>query len=677
MASYKNILDKLNRFTRKYYTRMLVKGLVLFIALGLLFFFAVMGVEYFLWLDSRGRFLLLLVFIGVEGYLLFRYILTPLFYLFKLRQGISNKQASLLIGKHFPEVGDKLYNLLDLAEDKDQSELLLASIEQRSENMDVIPFAKAVDFRENLRYIKYLVLPVLLFGLIWFTGNWASFFGSADRVVNYDLAYEPPAPFHFKLLSNNLDVLDTKSYTIDVVTEGKVQPEAVYIDIDGKASLLQKNNGQYQYTFTPPLKETVFFFSANGVRSRPYTLNALSTPAIQDFKIKLDYPTYTNRSSEVLSSTGNATFPEGTKAVWEIEGHNTGEIRLVTKDTSLSFSRDSNRFELTKFIYSDFPYELATSNQNVRDYEKLAYRFTVIKDAYPTITAKQVLDSLNPNVSYYAGEASDDYKLNSIKLVCYPNGNPDSTQVIPLNTPNANFDRFYYTFPSGLNLEAGKSYSYYFTATDNDAIHKGKTTKSQVFSLTLLDSDQLRNKELESQQSLIENMDKSLNTFRDQKETLKEINQEQKEKNRLDFNDQTQVKDFLKKQQQQENLMQKFSKQLKENLHMGVPVGHGQIGVGLVVVQPQGVLDDGDRLVVGEVGEGDGSVVEFIRGWGRGGHGRRSYSMRPADLKTLRKALATAEKSSSVHWAGYGPLKVPWSSANIEASPVSVAIHWA
>ncbi len=375
--------------------------------------------------------------------------------------------------------------------------------------------------------------------------------------------------FTLSFCRNNLDVLDTKSYTIDVVTEGKVQPEAVYIDIDGKASLLQKNNGQYQYTFTPPLKETVFFFSANGVRSRPYTLNALSTPAIQDFKIKLDYPTYTNRSSEVLSSTGNATFPEGTKAVWEIEGHNTGEIRLVTKDTSLSFSRDSNRFELTKFIYSDFPYELATSNQNVRDYEKLAYRFTVIKDAYPTITAKQVLDSLNPNVSYYAGEASDDYKLNSIKLVCYPNGNPDSTQVIPLNTPNANFDRFYYTFPSGLNLEAGKSYSYYFTATDNDAIHKGKTTKSQVFSMTLLDSDQLRNKELESQQSLIENMDKSLNTFQEQKETLKEINQEQKEKNRLDFNDQTQVKDFLKKQQQQENLMQKFSKQLKENLQKG------------------------------------------------------------------------------------------------------------
>ncbi len=569
MASYNNILGKLNRFTRKYYTKMLIKGALLFVVLGVVFFFAVLGVEYFLWLNSTGRLLLLMLFIGVECFLLFRYILTPLFYLFRLKQGISNKQASLLIGTHFPNVGDKLYNLLDLAEDKDQSELLLASMEQRSENMDPIPFAKAVDFRDNVKYTKYLILPLLLFGLIWLSGNLDSFFGSADRVVNYDLAYEPPVPFQFRLLSEDLNVLDTKPYTIEVITEGAVQPEEVYIDIDGANSLLQKQNGRYQYTFTPPLKRTAFSFKANGVVSRPYTLNALTTPSIQDFRIVLDYPSYTNRSSEVLRSTGNATFPEGTRVSWEIEGHNAENIRLIEKDTALSFNRKGNLFELSKNIYSEYPYELSTSNKNVQDYEKLGYRFTVIKDAYPIIKVKQVLDSLNPNVSYYAGEASDDYKLRSIQLVCYPDDTPESQQVIPLNAPNANLNRFYYTFPSGLELESGKNYSFYFTATDNDAIHKGKTAKSQVFSFTLLDDNQLRNQELESQQSLINNMDKSLDRFKEQKETLKDISREQKEKKQLNFNEQTQVKDFLQKQLQQENLMQKFSKQLKENLEKG------------------------------------------------------------------------------------------------------------
>ena len=151
LNSYHNILHKLGAFTNRYYTKMLIKGVLLFAVLGLLFFLGLMGIEYFLWLGSGGRLFLLLLFLAIELFLLYRYIAIPLFYLFKVRSGISNKQASLLIGKHFPEVNDKLYNLLDLAEDTDRSELLLASIEQRSQDLDEVPFAQAVDYKENLK----------------------------------------------------------------------------------------------------------------------------------------------------------------------------------------------------------------------------------------------------------------------------------------------------------------------------------------------------------------------------------------------------------------------------------------------------------------------------------------------------------------------------------------------
>ena len=130
MNSYNNILDKLDQFSRKFYTKMLIKGALLFLAFGLLYFMLILGIEYFFWLNSEGRFVLLILFLTVEGFLLYYYIAVPIFQLLKLKKGISNKEASLLIGKHFKEVGDKLYNLLDLAEDKEQSELLLASIQQ-------------------------------------------------------------------------------------------------------------------------------------------------------------------------------------------------------------------------------------------------------------------------------------------------------------------------------------------------------------------------------------------------------------------------------------------------------------------------------------------------------------------------------------------------------------------
>ena len=567
MNNYKNILFKLEGFTKKHYTKILIKGILLFLVLGLLFFFVILGVEYALWLNSTGRMILLFSFLAVELFLLFRYILTPLFYLFKIKKGISNKQASLMIGKHFPDIDDKLYNLLELAEDSDQSELLLASIDQRSEQMNPIPFAKAVDFKENQKYVKYLGIPLLVIGLVWLSGNMTSFFGSTQRIMNYDVAYEPPAPFSFRLLSNDLDVLNDKSYTIEVGIDGEVRPDVVFIDVQGKKLQLQERDGTYQYTLTPPLRTMDFFFEANGVKSRNYHINALETPSIENFEVVLDYPVYTGRRREILKSTGNAVFPEGTKVTWKINAKSAQNVDLILPDSTYSFKREGNSFGLAKRVYKDVTYELSTSNGNVKDYERLAYNFDVIKDAYPTIKVKQVLDTLNPNVSFYVGEASDDYRIQEIKLVCYPENNSKNIQRIPIETPNANFNQFYYTFPSGLELEAGTNYSFYFEATDNDRIHNGKSSKSQVFTTALLDTDQLRNKELESQQSLINNLDKSLEKFKEQKENLKEINQGQKEKRELNFNDQSQIKDFLKKQQQQESMMQKFSKQLKENLN--------------------------------------------------------------------------------------------------------------
>lgn len=566
MNRYNNILAKLSDFTKKYYTKLLIKGLLLFLVFGLLFFFITLGIEYFLWLNSTGRLVLLLLFVAIEGYLLFKFILTPIFYLFKLKKGISNKQASLMIGKHFSGVDDKLYNLLDFAEDKNQSELLLASIEQRSRELDTVPFVNAIDFKENLKYAKYLILPALFFGLIWLSGNLTSFFSSTERIVNFDTAYSPPAPFSFQLLSNDLDVLNDKEYTISVQTVGELKPEAVYIDIDGNRLLLSEVDGVYQHTLKPPFKSTDFYFEANDVRSKSYRINALETPSIQNFELQLNYPSYLKRRPEVLKSTGNATFPEGTRVSWSVQAQNTDNIRLIEKDTAITFKKNNQNFEWSKRVYANYQYELATSNENVDDYEKLAFEFKVVIDAFPTIKVTETKDSLNLNTFYYSGELSDDYGLSRLQLVYYSSEQPQNIQRLNLKELNNNFDQFYYTFPSGLNLDVSKAYSYYFEVTDNDAIHSGKKSKSQVFSTSLLNAEALKSKELESQQSIIKNLGKSLENYKEQKEKLNELNKEQKEKKSLNFNDQTQLKDFLKKQEQQENMMKKFSKQLKENL---------------------------------------------------------------------------------------------------------------
>ncbi|MBC8766888.1 hypothetical protein H4O18_02680 [Arenibacter sp. BSSL-BM3] len=565
MENYKNILDKLNAFIAKFYTKMLLKGVVLFMTFGVLFFFFVLGVEYYLWLNSTGRFILFLLFVCTELYLAWKFILIPLSFLFKWKRGLSNKEASLLIGKYFPEVDDKLYNLLDLADSDSKSELLLASIQQRSTSLGTVPFVKAINFKENIKYIKYLLIPIGIFGLIWVSGDIVSYFSSYKRVVNYDLAYEPPAPFRFLLVNADLNVLDNEPTSLMVTTEGRIRPETMSIVVNGKEFLLQFKDGFYQYLFTPPLRSTPFYFLANGVRSKEYFLNVLKTPTIVDFDMVLDYPDYTKKKDEVIRSTGNGVFPEGTEVLWRINTRATEEVIFHTNDSSEIFNKSNDRFTFSKRIFSDLDYELATANSNIKDYERLGYRFTVVRDAYPSLRVEQVLDSLNPNVSYYLGEATDDYQISTVRLVYYRKGEEDR-KVLELSRPNLNYDKFYYTFPSGLDLLEGVTYDFYFEVVDNDAIHKGKVTKSQVFSSSLLDDNMLKDRELELQRSVLSNLDKSLEKSKNQQQTLKELTKEQRENSSLSFSDQNRIKDFLKQQEQQEELMKKFSSQLKDNL---------------------------------------------------------------------------------------------------------------
>ena len=168
------IYQKLELFIKKFYTNELIRGIIFFIGLGLLYFLFTLFVEYFLWLKPIGRTVLFWTFIGVEIFLLLRFILFPIFKLFKLKKGIDYKEASAIIGNHFTEVSDKLTNFLQLSDSDlhhNKSELLLASIEQKANSLQPIPFGNAINFNTNRKYLPLAILPILLFAFFYVSGK--------------------------------------------------------------------------------------------------------------------------------------------------------------------------------------------------------------------------------------------------------------------------------------------------------------------------------------------------------------------------------------------------------------------------------------------------------------------------------------------------------------------------
>jgi hypothetical protein len=565
LDSYGRILDKLQVFVNRYYKRQLIKGVFLFLAFGGLLILFVGALEYFLWLNSGTRTVLLWLGVLLEGFLLVRYVAVPLLYLFRLRKGLSYKEGSRIIGRHFSDVNDKLYNLLELAENQERTELLLASIEQRSQDLMKVPFQRAVNMKEGYKYARYAVMPLLVILLIWLSGRGVDFFKSYERVVKYDLAFEPPAPFRFQLLTPDLRQREDRPFVLKMTTFGEEQPEQVKLILDGNPLIMEDRGTHFEYAFQPPLNPARFNFEAAGITSQTYELEVLRTPIIDHFEMEFRYPGYLNLTNERISGSGNATVPEGTTVLWNLSTVHADSIQYSDKDTLFRASSGGEIVSFDKRVWGNTDYAISASNEEIGEYDKLNYRIEVVPDEHPEIQVEMEGDSLDPNMAYFAGNLSDDHGLTSLEAIVYPHGEVSQKQVLDLPLPKSTYHSFYYTYPSGLQVQEGKEYILYFEVRDNDGNRGGKVRKSKEFRLRVLNEEEITDQRLEYQEGLLKGLDKTTREQQRLDKAFEELQKLNREKENLNFDDKQKLKDFLQRQEQQEKLMQKFSRELAES----------------------------------------------------------------------------------------------------------------
>ena len=558
--------QKLEQFINKYYKNEILRGLLFFVAIGLTYVLLVLGIEYFFWLSTWGRAFLFWSFVGVELLLIFRLILIPLFRLFKLSKGIDYNSASKLIGNHFPEVRDKLLNTLQLKTSAGHSDLIEASILQKSKELEPVPFSLAINYKKNIKYIKYALIPVLIFVAISLSKGSSFFSQSAERVLDYKTEYIPPAPFQFVLLNKEETIIEGESVEILTQVKGTKIPEEVSLDLNGITYLMKnRGGGQFSYTVEQASDDLQFQFAGNGFNSTTYKLGVISTPLISDFRMQLDFPDYLNRPSETIQNTGSVTIPEGTHITWKIDTRNADKLEWIS-DSIYLFDRLEAQFSFNKRFFTKSDYSITTSNSNLERYEKLNYKIDVIRDAYPEMELSVKKDSINDSQTYFRGIISDDYGLKDLKIVYYIDNQSNNKNFEPISINATTVDQFYAAFPGNLNLEQGVAYSYYFEVRDNDALHGYKITRSAIQTYASLSQDEAIEKQLQQQENSIKGLDESVSKMKEQSRDLRDLQNLQKEKNALDFNDKRKLKSFLQRQKAQEDLMKSYSEKLKNSL---------------------------------------------------------------------------------------------------------------
>jgi hypothetical protein len=567
LESSKVIYQKLELFIKKFYINELIRGIIFFVGFGLLYFLFTLFIEYFLWLKPLGRTFLFWIFVSVEIFLFLRFILFPVFQLFKFKKGIDYNEASSIIGNHFSDVNDKLTNFLQLTNDKNHSELLLASIEQKANSLQPIPFTNAINFNSNSKYLPLALIPILFFALFYISGNSKIISQSLNRIVHFQQQFLPPAPFQFLVLNPNLTTEQNQDFVFRIKTEGKVIPEKVLIFIGNESYFMESiKPGEFQFKFEKPLSTILFHLEANAISSQDYQLNVLTVPSIANFEMTLNFPNYLNRKPEIIKGNGNAIIPEGTHITWKITALATQSIGWKDLGFISSFSKTNNVFSFSKQIVQNTEYQIITSNFKIKNYEKLGYQLSIIKDQFPSIVVNNAPDSLKIDNTYVLGHISDDYGLSKLQVVYYPKNKLEAAKRGTIAIKSTLNDQFVFSFPSLLPVVQGVSYEYYFEVFDNDAIHNFKSSKSSVFSNRISTDSEKQDYDFQQQNNNINSLVKSLKNQDKQISDLEIIQKSAKEKDNFEFKDQQKINDFIKRQDLQDKIMKEFTEKMKDNL---------------------------------------------------------------------------------------------------------------
>ena len=568
MSEFIKIKQKLHYFTRKYYVNELIKGIILFLSLGLLYLYFTLFLEFFLWLKPAARAFLFWLIIVVEVFLLVRFIAIPIFKLIGLRKGISLENASRIIGNHFPEVKDKLLNILQLNESNNQSDLLLASINQKAKELQPIPFLKAVDFRKNTKYLKYAILPLLIWVITLLTGNNSIFKESLNRVVNYSAVYVPPAPFSFFIKDKDLQVIQGKPLMISIETRGLVFPSEAKIMFENQQYFLQNNgDGRFSYLFRDVQSPLKFYLEANGIQSQEYQIQVIRTPIINTISLVLEYPHYLGKKEETISNAGNVIVPEGTNITWKVKTIQTEDVAFIQNKERKSFiKKAADNFEYTKRIRYPLNYQISSSNEFLQDYESMQFLVSIIKDEFPEITVQTNIDSISRGFAQFAGQISDDYGLKKLQLVYYDVHNPQRIKTHELQISKAKVQAYFYEFPDGLELKKGTNYEFFFEVWDNDAINGNKKVKSNVFNYRQKTNNEVEEQLLEEQRNTVVSLQNSIQKQQKQQQELEKIQKELQNKKRVGWNEKKKVESFIKRQKEYKKRLQLQTDKLRDNL---------------------------------------------------------------------------------------------------------------
>ena len=554
------LISKIERFIRKFYLNRLIQGALIGLVLIIALFLIINGIEYFSWLPQKGRLVLLLLFILGTLFVAIFYFAIPVINLIRFRKKMSDEQASVIIGKFFPEISDKLLNTIQLSNELSQNadnELLAATIEQRTEHLKPINFSDAVNLKENYKYLKifglaFVILSVALIFLPDFSKK------PAERIFNYSQEYVKPLPFNVELSATNLEASQGKDVEFRIHVTGERIPDAFYIkSTTGIRMMNRLNTNDFRFIFKNVYQNEEFFIEGGDYRSQMINIIVRPNPTMLYYEAKLTFPKYIHRKNETLNGKTRIIVPQGTDV----------EFTFHTRDVETIFINDSilidnSIYKFTAIKSTKFTVSL---NNEWNSTDPIVFTVDVIPDAYPDIQVQNFHEDFAKQ-TYYSGLIADDYGFTKLLYHFEVDGKPNQSFVKNISIDKKNTrTSFYYSIDTDtLTLYRGDEVKAYFEIFDNDGINGSKSKRSEVFYLVLPTTEQLDSIADNTENQILNNLNQRSDELQNLRKDIEDMLRDLMSKKDLDWSDKEKMKELMEKQKEIQEEWNKIQEEQKE-----------------------------------------------------------------------------------------------------------------
>ena len=572
-SSFSSVTEQLQQYKRKYYLNKLIRGSIFFGAIVLSVYLLFNSIEYTARLSSLWRGVLFFSFLLLFLFILIKWVIDPLIRLYNSKRQISDEEAARQIGTYFPKVQDKLLNLIQLnnASSK-QSELLAASIAQKTKHLSVVRFPVAINLRKNLHHLKYLAVPVgAMIVVLLFVPQFFS--EGTRRIVNFNKEYVPEAPFTFTIENESFIAFKNEDFAINVDLVGDAIPDKAYIVASGRRFRMTSTaEGTLQFVFQNIQRDTPFYIEAAGFNSISRTIRVVDRPNLKSFSVYLDYPDYLSREDERLDNIGNLQVPEGTTINWQFSALAADSMRLlfVEQEESHQLEQDTNgAFSLEKQVLESGTYQIDLVNEYSNNKQDIRYYLDVVPDQNPQISLEQFQDTTLYQFLVLGGNVSDDYGLTQLALFYKfeaPAGEKKTDEKyqrrkLPLDSRQNNQSYYYQWNVDTLGLNPGDKIRYFLKVWDNDAVNGYKSAQTSSYVFSIPDRETIRENIEKSTAETQSQISKTVQQAEQLKQDIEEVEKRLRGKKDLTWQDKKLLEDIVEQRKELEKQLEQLKEQ--------------------------------------------------------------------------------------------------------------------